>query len=111
MASLGEFKVWSADQIAECNQSREKIAHLANIDYGAINARITGLSTLQAWLPEGKKIGKDWVVGSLNGEAGQSLRIDIESGRWIDFESGDQGGGPDQPLCPDARHGELGGGR
>lgn len=41
------------------------------------------------WLyPNGRKSGRDWCVGSLSGEAGNSLKICIEgtrAGRWADF--------------------------
>jgi len=49
---------------------------------------------LQRWLPRGHQEGKDWCVGSLAGEPGQSLKINLGSGKWKDFaKSG--AGGPD----------------
>lgn len=45
--------------------------------------------------PNGKRQGKEWLVGSLTGQPGKSLRIDIigkKSGCWIDFASGERGG-------------------
>lgn len=32
----------------------------------------------QHYFPEGKRLGKQWVVGNLNGDPGQSLRIELE---------------------------------
>jgi len=63
-------------------------------DFDAINARLLSnyLATLQQWLPNGRKIGPDWCVGSLAGEPGQSLRIHVRKGVWKDFSSGERGG-------------------
>ena len=46
-------------------------------------------------LPNGKKIGKEWVVGSVRGEEGCSLSICLsgeKAGIWKDFSSADEGG-------------------
>jgi hypothetical protein len=53
-------------------------------------ADISGI--LQIWLPNGRRQGREWCVGSLQGERGQSLQINIDSGRWSDFATGDKGG-------------------
>ena len=45
-------------------------------------------------LPQGKKIGSEWCVGSLVGEPGQSLKIHLageKSGVWSDFATGEKG--------------------
>ena len=47
---------------------------------------------LAQWLPNGKRIGAEYRVGSLAGEAGQSLSINVRTGRWADFQSGERGG-------------------
>ena len=52
------------------------------------------LGRLHQWLPNGKKQGKDWCVGSLSGEAGDSLKIHIQKGVWKDFASGEGGSDP-----------------
>jgi hypothetical protein len=52
------------------------------------------LSTLQQWLPNGKRHGQEWCVGSLSGEPGDSLKINIAKGVWKDFASGDGGSDP-----------------
>lgn len=46
---------------------------------------------LKAWLPNGRRQGREWCVGSLQGEAGQSLKINIDSGKWKDFATGERG--------------------
>ena len=67
-----------------------------SIDFDAINARILSdyLGTLKQWLPNGKKIGAYWCVGSLAGEEGESLKIHARKGAWSDFATGDKGGDP-----------------
>lgn len=45
-------------------------------------------------LPNGKKIGHEWRVGSINGEPGQSLGVHLSGskvGTWGDFQTGDTG--------------------
>ena len=93
MASLGNFKAWSAEQLAQFEATRERVSQLSNIDYRAVNQQLLGdaLGFLSSWLPNGKKAGKDWVVGDLDGNKGKSLTIDLRTGKWIDFAAGDQG--------------------
>jgi putative DNA primase/helicase len=52
------------------------------------------LGILQQWLPNGKRHGQEWCVGSLAGEPGDSLKINIIKGVWKDFASGDGGSDP-----------------
>lgn len=47
---------------------------------------------LPAWLTGGKRNGHEWVCGSLAGEEGSSLSINIHSGMWSDFATGEKGG-------------------
>lgn len=45
-------------------------------------------------LPNGKKEGHEWRVGSLNGEAGESLGVHLsgsKAGVWCDFNTGEAG--------------------
>jgi twinkle protein len=45
-------------------------------------------------LPNGKRKSNEWHIGSLNGEAGSSMRVHLDSQRvgvWADFHSGDKG--------------------
>ena len=44
------------------------------------------------WLPKGKREGKEWRAGGLNGSAGKSFGINLETGMWADFATGDKGG-------------------
>lgn len=45
-------------------------------------------------LPQGKLAGAEWEAGSINGEAGKSLKVKVrgdKSGIWSDFQTGDSG--------------------
>lgn len=45
-------------------------------------------------LPAGKRHGKEWCVGSANGEPGQSLKVCLsgnKAGTWADFATGEAG--------------------
>ncbi len=67
---------------------------LPHLDFAAINAAaLPHLETLcQRWLPGGKRIGLEWTCGSLRGETGTSCKVNLRTGRWADFASGDKGG-------------------
>jgi len=44
--------------------------------------------------PNGKRVGQEWEVGSLSGEAGKSLNVHLtgsKAGVWKDFATGDSG--------------------
>ncbi len=43
------------------------------------------------WLPKGVRDGREWRVGSLDGEQGRSLAVNLVSGVWKDFSSGEGG--------------------
>lgn len=43
------------------------------------------------WLPTGRLVGREWCVGNIEGEKGQSLRINLDSGLWSDFANGQKG--------------------
>ncbi|WP_257276405.1 hypothetical protein [Endozoicomonas sp. SESOKO4] len=45
-----------------------------------------------AWLfPNGKKRGQKFVLGNVHGKKGKSLEVELGSGLWHDFESGEGG--------------------
>lgn len=66
------------------------------IDFEAVNA--AALSCLQSlveeWFPAGHKEGHEFKVGSISGEPGRSLSINLRTGNWKDFSSGDGGSDP-----------------
>lgn len=47
---------------------------------------------LPQWFPAGQRSGAEWQCGNLEGAAGQSLSINMRTGVWCDFASGDKGG-------------------
>ena len=69
------------------------------IDFDLIKTR--SLDSLEAilthWFPNGKKAGREFQLGSLAGEAGQSLKIHLNGGKRgvrTDFSTGEGGGDP-----------------
>lgn len=62
-----------------------------------LNQRLVGMveSVVEYLLPNGKRDGNNWCVGSVSGEEGRSLRVCIKgakAGVWTDFSSNDKGG-------------------
>lgn len=49
-------------------------------------------SLLPQWLPGGKFRGHEFQCGDLSGNAGTSLSINVNTGKWADFATGDKGG-------------------
>ena len=69
----------------------------ALVDFAAVNAAaLPALEALCArWLPGGRRIGAEWVCGSLSGEGGESCKVRLAGprrGRWADFATGARGG-------------------
>lgn len=44
------------------------------------------------WLRDGRRRGHEWVCGDLGGSEGDSCSVNLLSGRWADFATGDKGG-------------------
>ena len=67
---------------------------MENIDYAALAANLIAQSRelLPRWFPNGRWHGREFVVGSLQGETGESLSVNSATGVWKDF-AGDGGGG------------------
>ena len=68
------------------------------VDFGLVNgAAMRELTKLLArWLPEGRLEGREFVARNprrADRHRG-SFRINIRSGRWADFATGDRGGDP-----------------
>ena len=47
-----------------------------------------------SWLPEGRKLGEEWVARNprRNDRRPGSFKVNLRSGRWADFATGDAGG-------------------
>jgi putative DNA primase/helicase len=67
-----------------------------HVDFEAVNrAALARLPALLAHLlPGGRRIGREWVCGNLRGEPGRSCRVNLATGRWADFATGERGGDP-----------------
>lgn len=63
-------------------------------DFKDIAARVLQSAEvlLKQWLPAGIKVGHEYQCGNLNGDKGNSLSINIKTGVWADFASGERGG-------------------
>lgn len=67
------------------------------IPFDAINRSALAIlpQLLQDWFPSGNLHGHEFTVGSLAGEPGESLSINVNTGEWCDFaHSEDKGGDP-----------------
>ena len=64
------------------------------IEFTVLAAALVGesRSLLPSWFPAGKWRGREFVVGSLSGDPGESLSINHTTGQWADFASGEKGG-------------------
>jgi hypothetical protein len=66
------------------------------LDFAAINsAALSALPVLCArWMPGGKRIGREYVAKNPtrpDRRAG-SFKVNLQTGRWADFATGDKGG-------------------
>ncbi len=66
------------------------------IDFQQINDHaLNCLETLcREWFPNGSREGHEFKIGSLAGEPGRSLSINLRTGAWKDFAGGDGGSDP-----------------
>ena len=66
------------------------------LDFDAVNSAALGSleSLLCEWFPAGKKDGHEFRIGSINGEAGSSLSVNLNSGVWCDFAGDAKGSDP-----------------
>ena len=67
---------------------------VATLDFSSIaRGAVPHLPGLVAeWLPGGRREGQEWNCGSLSGEAGASCKVNLTTGRWCDFATGQKGG-------------------
>lgn len=67
---------------------------IQRIDFGAVaDAALNAAERLvSSWLPGGKRAGHEWQCGSLSGEPGNSLSVNLKTGAWADFATDDRGG-------------------
>lgn len=65
-----------------------------SIDFRGLAATLLAQAEelVPAWFPAGKRSGKEWVVGNLRGDPGDSLSINLKTGLWSDFATNEAGG-------------------
>jgi len=68
------------------------------MDFSSINdAALAALpSLLEEWLPDGRRIGREWVARNPRRDdrhAG-SFKVNMTTGKWADFATTDKGGDP-----------------
>ena len=47
---------------------------------------------LKKWFPRGRVVGRESQVGNLQGDPGDSLKVNLTSGKWADFAADDTSG-------------------
>ncbi len=64
------------------------------IDFSGLNESLLGRAEtlVPQWLPGGKRRGREWVCGSLQGGEGDSTSVNLHTGAWADFASDERGG-------------------
>src|SRR5687768_13698679 len=65
------------------------------IPFDDINAAILGngfLGWLERMFPNGRRKGHEFVVGNIEGDAGDSLSVNLKTGKWADFHPGGPSG-------------------
>jgi len=64
------------------------------LDFEGLGDYLLGISRecVVRWLPGGTLRGKEYVCGDLMGGKGDSLSVNINTGRWSDFATNDRGG-------------------
>jgi len=64
------------------------------IDFSAIAAAALDNAEhlLRELFPQGRLQGREFCVGNINGDAGDSLKVNLDTGKWSDFASGEKGG-------------------
>lgn len=65
-----------------------------HIDFQQLAAQLLARSydLVSNWFPAGRKEGREWKVGNLRGDAGDSLSINLATGAWGDFAGDIRGG-------------------
>ena len=71
---------------------------MSAVDFGRVNAAALAAlpALLDRWLPDGRKQGGEWVARNPTRQdrrAG-SFSVNLRTGRWADFATGDRGGDP-----------------
>jgi putative DNA primase/helicase len=67
---------------------------MMRIDYDKLSKDLLAMADrlVSEWYPNGKRSGREWVVGDVLGNPGGSLSINTETGVWKDFSTEEAGG-------------------
>lgn len=67
---------------------------MSKIDFQAIASRLDASTYVPQWLPNGKRSGQEWIARNPNrsDRTPGSFTINLTTGKWADFASGDSGG-------------------
>lgn len=67
---------------------------MSKIDFQAIAAQLDAGTYVPQWLPDGKRNGQEWVARNptRDDRKAGSFTVNLKTGRWADFASGDMGG-------------------
>lgn len=81
---------------SDLRQAAESDERVNRIDFGRINSAALNVlpSLLSRWLPDGRRAGHEWVARNprrADRKAG-SFSVNMTTGKWADFASGDRGG-------------------
>ncbi len=68
--------------------------HAGRVDFGAVAAAALPVlpALAERWLPGGRREGAEYVCAGLSGGAGRSCKVNLRTGRWADFATGERGG-------------------
>ena len=68
------------------------------VDFAQVNRAALGAlpALLARWLPDGRREGEEWVARNPRRADRRpgSFKINLRTGRWSDFATGDRGGDP-----------------
>ena len=71
---------------------------MSAVDFGRVNAAALAAlpALLDRWLPDGRKQGGEWVARNpkRSDRRAGSFSVNLRTGRWADFATGDKGGDP-----------------
>lgn len=79
-------KQMPSESVTRSNSLRSRIQRANEAALGQIT------ELLPVWLPGGRHEGQEYVCASLDGGQGQSCKVNLGTGKWADFATGEKGG-------------------
>ena len=64
------------------------------LDFAGLNAHLLpkARELMLAWFPDGRFVGKEYACADLRGGNGDSCKVNMQTGLWSDFATGEKGG-------------------